>query len=311
MVAPLVTVGVPVYNGAPHLSRALRSILAQTFRDFELLICDNASNDATEEICRAFAERDDRVRYIRFTENSGAAANFNRTFMLARGRYFKWAAYDDVLACDYLKACVDILESDPSIALAYGSARIIDETGHGLGPYADPLAASDASPVRRVHGVLWTLERCFAVFGLYRSSILAKTELIRTSKGSDRSLLAEIALHGRIVRLPPELIAMRQTASVRENRDLSWWSPTNAGRVRPKIWNLCLHVISDVWKSNLGLHFRLALAADAIFAFHVRDWRRVAFDIGTYAFRLARAAADRVPRSGKRNGSATAQRKRP
>src|SRR5580698_5675373 len=89
---PVVTIGMPVYNGARYLEEALRSILNQTYRDCELLISDNASTDATESICRRYAAEDGRVRYLRNERNLGAAANYNRVIHLASGRYFRHAA---------------------------------------------------------------------------------------------------------------------------------------------------------------------------------------------------------------------------
>ena len=81
---PRVSFGLPVYNGERYLEEAIESILAQTFEDFELVISDNASTDGTEEICRRYADKDDRIRYSRNTTNIGGMNNGNRTFRLAR-----------------------------------------------------------------------------------------------------------------------------------------------------------------------------------------------------------------------------------
>ena len=86
---PLVSIGMPVFNGDRYLEKALDSILEQTLDDFELVICDNASTDRTGEICRDYAARDRRIRYLRDDTNIGAHPNYNRTFAEARGRYFK------------------------------------------------------------------------------------------------------------------------------------------------------------------------------------------------------------------------------
>src|SRR5262245_17750978 len=96
MRAPTVSVGVPVYNGERYLDKALSSILRQDFEDFELIISDNASTDGTAEICKAYADKDRRIRYHRNTSNIGAAPNYNQTFEMARGEYFKWCAHDDI-----------------------------------------------------------------------------------------------------------------------------------------------------------------------------------------------------------------------
>ncbi len=86
--APRVSIGLPVFNGERYLARAIDSVLGQDFRDFELIICDNASTDRTAEICAAYARRDARVRYVRNPRNLGAGPNYDRCFHLARGTYF-------------------------------------------------------------------------------------------------------------------------------------------------------------------------------------------------------------------------------
>src|SRR5687768_11755331 len=110
-----VSVGMPVFNGERFIEAALDSVLAQNYGDLEVVISDNASTDDTEEICRSYAAKDDRVRYFRNRINYGIAFNFNNVFRLSSGRYFKWAASDDVCAPDFLSRCVEILDRDASI----------------------------------------------------------------------------------------------------------------------------------------------------------------------------------------------------
>lgn len=93
--SPSVSIGMPVYNGERFIDEAIRSILAQTFGDFELLISDNASSDATAAICARYARQDPRIRYVRQASNLGAMGNFQYLLDHARGRYFMWAACDD------------------------------------------------------------------------------------------------------------------------------------------------------------------------------------------------------------------------
>ena len=90
--SPTVSIGMPVYNGEKYIREALDSLLAQTFTDFELIISDNASTDDTGVICREYAARDPRVRYVRQSENRGAMANFQPVLDKARDEYFMWAA---------------------------------------------------------------------------------------------------------------------------------------------------------------------------------------------------------------------------
>src|SRR4029453_11577973 len=95
--SPKVSIGLPVYNGEPHLRGAIESVLGQDYSNLELIISDNASTDGTWDLCRGFAERDSRVRMYHNDTNIGAAAKFNRVFELASGPYFVWAAHDDLL----------------------------------------------------------------------------------------------------------------------------------------------------------------------------------------------------------------------
>lgn len=97
---PLVSIGLPVYNGETDIARALDCLLAQTFENFELIVADNASTDETERICRAYAARDSRIRYFRHAQNLGAIANFSFVLHEAVGDYFMWAAADDERAPD-------------------------------------------------------------------------------------------------------------------------------------------------------------------------------------------------------------------
>jgi glycosyltransferase involved in cell wall biosynthesis len=126
---PRVSIGLPVYNGERHLPAALDSLLAQTYRDFELIISDNALTDRTEEICRGYAARDSRIRYHRSPVNRGMIWNHDRVFHLARGEYFKWVGHDDLYDPDMLRHCVEALDRDPGAVLAMVGKVDIDAEG--------------------------------------------------------------------------------------------------------------------------------------------------------------------------------------
>ena len=100
---PKVSIGLPVYNGAEHLRSALDALLAQTFTDFEIIVCDNRSEDETRSICQEYAAKDSRIKYSLNETNIGAMNNFNRVWELATGEYFKWASHDDWISPRYLE----------------------------------------------------------------------------------------------------------------------------------------------------------------------------------------------------------------
>ena len=134
-----ISIGLPVYNGEDFLRATIDSILAQTFKNFELIISDNASTDSTEAICREYAAKDKRIHYYRNEHNLGAAPNYNRVFELSTGKYFKWAAHDDLYAPEYLEQCVKVLENNPSIVLCYSPVIFIDNQGKQLRKSASEL----------------------------------------------------------------------------------------------------------------------------------------------------------------------------
>src|SRR5437868_11959393 len=109
---PLVTIAVPVRNGEKYVARALDCVLAQTYENFELLISDNASTDGTYEICQRYTG-DARVQLWRNEQNIGANGNFDLTLERAAGKYFMWAAADDMWAPRFVEALVHELETDP------------------------------------------------------------------------------------------------------------------------------------------------------------------------------------------------------
>ncbi len=223
MAAPL-SIGLPVYNGAEHLAEALTSLLGQEYGDFELIISDNASTDATEEICRTFAGRDRRVQYHRQATNCGAAANYNRVFELSLGRYFKWATHDDVCAPAYLRRCMEAISANPGRAvLCYGKTILIDGSGAVIRPYEDHLDIRDARPAARLRHLLRNLVLCNAIAGVIRADALRATGLIGTYGGSDVVLLAELVLQGEFWEIPEPLFYRRMA------RDAA-----NAGHETPK-----------------------------------------------------------------------------
>jgi glycosyltransferase involved in cell wall biosynthesis len=222
-----VAIGIPVYNGSNYLAAAIDSILAQSYGDFDLLISDNASTDGTEEICRAYAQKDRRIRYIRQPKNVGAAANHNLLVQMTDSPYFKWAAHDDLLAPGFLAACVDVLDRDPTVVLASPASMLIDELGKPLTYSAeqggmidrsgvcwpvmpeknDGLMASD--PTQRFEAVMRNMVMCVEIFGLMRRSALLRTGLQGPFSGADKVVLAQMSLLGRFW-LGPETLFLRR-----------------------------------------------------------------------------------------------------
>lgn len=113
-----VTIGLPVYNGEATLSECLENLATQTYRDFKVIIHDNASTDGTEEIARGFVEKDDRFVYIRNADNLGAGQNFLNALHAADTEFFHWRADDDLTDLNWLECMVARLERCSSAVLA-------------------------------------------------------------------------------------------------------------------------------------------------------------------------------------------------
>lgn len=125
---PKVSIGMPVYNGGRFIRKALDSLLAQTFTDFELIISDNASTDATQEICMEYAARDNRIGYIRQPINMGGFLNFKFVLEQAKGEYFKWCAADDYIgSADYLSEMVVAIEQ--GFECAFSDTDVVSSNG--------------------------------------------------------------------------------------------------------------------------------------------------------------------------------------
>jgi glycosyltransferase involved in cell wall biosynthesis len=129
-IVPLVSIGLPVFNGEQYLRRALDSLLAQNHTDFELIISDNGSTDETEMICKDYASRDHRIRYIRQAYNLGSHENFNFVLRESRGAYFMWAAADDLWDREFISSLLKSLENNADAIGAFCPYQLVEaETG--------------------------------------------------------------------------------------------------------------------------------------------------------------------------------------
>jgi len=206
---PRVSIGMPVYNCERYVADAIDSHLRQTYTDFELVITDNASTDRSEEICRSYASRDPRIKYHRNPENIGAGGNFQRCFELSGGEYFRWTPSDDVVGPELLELCVEVLDRDPSVLVAYPRTRLIDGDGRIIGDYDENLHLMQERPSVRFREVLRRLRLCNLQYGLTRRKILGRTGLMRSYSGGDIPLILELALYGKFYEVPEHLFYRR------------------------------------------------------------------------------------------------------
>jgi glycosyltransferase involved in cell wall biosynthesis len=217
---PIISIGLPVYNGERFLRHALESIIEQSFSNIELIISDNASTDETANICKEFAMRDARIRYMRQAENIGAMRNWNYVAKQARGKYFKWSSASDYSAPDMLASCFDAMEADQSVILCYGQTCLVDQETGKLTEYTGNIELMEERPYERFAKLRRSLKLNNAYCGLIRTDALHRTKLNRLYSGGDIILMAELALMGRFLLLPKTLQYRRMGRETSSN-DLS------------------------------------------------------------------------------------------
>jgi glycosyltransferase involved in cell wall biosynthesis len=211
--APKVSIGLPVFNAERYLPASLHALLSQTCGDFELIISDNGSTDGTQAMCRAWAGRDPRIRYFRHDVNRGSMFNHNFVLGQARGEYFKWASHDDLVAPEYLERCVEVLERDPGVVLCHTRILLIDGEGNVDGRSGGSPGIDSPHPHERFREFIGLGHRFLqspVCFGVLRTRLLKSLGGFAAYLGSDRVLLAELSLHGRVVELPEELFFYRR-----------------------------------------------------------------------------------------------------
>lgn len=246
-----VSVGLPVFNGEKLVNQAIDSILSQTYGDFELIISDNASSDATEDICREYASSDPRVKYFRNDTNIGAAANFRRVVELASSKYFKWLGVDDYVADSYLEKTRKVLEERSDVVLCCSKVDIVDENSEIIRHYDDPQAVISDSPKDRFTQYINQDSWINAVYGLMRRESLVGTSVMGSFTGSDVVVMAEMTLHGKFFEIPETLFYRRYhpdaySFDCDDDKQQDFYNPGN--KQRSLVLYRCRHLLEH-WRS--------------------------------------------------------------
>ena len=281
---PMVSIGLSVYNGEAMVGSAITAILAQSFDDFELIVSDNASTDSTEAICLAFAANDCRVRYIRQSHNLGAAKNFKFVLDQARGRYYMWAASDDLRSPDFLAENVAFLERNSSHVASTCPNCLEGEEGNSA--LLIDFAIEGDLPTR----YLQFLSYCWKSHGIYYS--LMRTSVIKQCDIPGQSFTAAdwavdffLASRGGIHRTKKGLtvfgrggISSRPGAwSAFRNHPIELFLPFYRFSLyalklmRPLPWRPWLRIFSTLVRLNIKASFDQAIAA--MYTFYCRHFK--------------------------------------
>jgi len=243
---PLVSLGIPVYNGEPFLRPALDALLAQTHEPLEVIISDNASTDRTQEICLDYAARDPRIKYHRNTTNIGVVANFRRVFALSSGAYFMWAAVDDWKPATALAHCLEALRRDERAVAAHGIVLVQTPGGREAVAYPNDIGITDSRAAARVRAFITGRPHNAILYGLYRREALQRV-VLGHCLGQDYLLCLQMCLLGPFAYIPHPIIRYSERKAVASSSPMYTEVPLTlrnliqAGKVhRRKCWTVLL-----------------------------------------------------------------------
>jgi glycosyltransferase involved in cell wall biosynthesis len=188
-----VTIGIPVFNEEKYLEKTLYSALSQTYKNVEIIISDNCSEDNSSEIIKQISNKN--IKYYIQPKNISAIDNFNFLLDKCTSNYFMFLGGHDFISDNYVEACIHRLQDDPNTILS--SPRVFRQTTP-LGVYRDnfeTLNTIDMPARLAILQWLWQCCSCFQFYGVFRTNILRKVGIPKIYS-SDIYAIAVSLLHG-------------------------------------------------------------------------------------------------------------------
>jgi glycosyltransferase involved in cell wall biosynthesis len=199
--SPLVSIGLPVYNGERYLPRALDCLLAQDYDNFEILISDNASTDRTRRICGEYAARNPRIKLSFNDTNIGIIENFERVLEKANGKYFMWAAHDDLWDKSFVRSTVAELESHLDASVAMSAVERLHENGstQDLVRFENDSNPNSMSSFRLAMTLAHGSPHHLFIYGVFRRDFLrCAFKNLPSVIASDRLFMIQVAMSTRL-----------------------------------------------------------------------------------------------------------------
>lgn len=197
---PQITIGIPVFNEEEFLEKTIKSVLYQSYKNFRLLISDNCSTDTSYNIAQKYASLDDRIILTRQKNKITIVQNF--TFLLneTNTKYFVWLGAHDVFLKDYIKKAIELLESDPSVVLAYPKAIFIDRTDKIIRDIIVDYDTAGMPLNKRLYKIANNFTDGYVIHGVFRTEI-AKKLPFETITGPDQLFVFCATAYGYIAKL--------------------------------------------------------------------------------------------------------------
>ena len=193
----LVTVGMPVRNGGELIREALNSILNQSYRNLQVVVSDNGSDDRTAAIVQEYCDIDARVVCIRQQNPIKAFDNFRFVLDQAQGEFFLWTAHDDLHSPNYIEQLVTALERDAGAVLAFGDL-FITSPGDAAGTLRSyDFSTQELGRVARMRKAAFT--QCFHIYGVWRTSQLQAIPFAGNAWWPDLPVMIGAAVTGTFI----------------------------------------------------------------------------------------------------------------
>lgn len=232
LAAPLVSVVMPVYNGAKYLAESINSILGQRFTHFEFIIIDDGSTDKSPQIIKYYAERDSRIRF-RIRSNRGISATLNESIQMSNGEFIARMDQDDVSHPNRLAVQCEFMQSHTEVVVLGSAVQFMDVAGDAICTYIPPKTDE-------------ILRRLFPDSPFIHPSVMIRKSALLSSElypeamkwgGEDVILFGKLSHRGNLHNLSEPLLNYRLV-------------PGSMSRKPPAFRRLLTHVISEEIAGN-------------------------------------------------------------
>jgi glycosyltransferase involved in cell wall biosynthesis len=220
-VEPIITIGLPTYNGEKTISRTIDSILSQTITNFKLIISDDGSTDSTLKICREYEKKDNRIRFIQKNKPHGWIWNFIFLAEKSDTKYFVWIAHDDYWKPNFIEKNIDVLETNPKIVCSISDIQLV---GSNIKNYYSnekediiikkfefvrPITGTYNEKIRNIIEFNWIIN----LYSIFRTEKLKASIIHNIFVSWDFALIMNVAKFGDLHVLD-EVLAYRDTEGV-------------------------------------------------------------------------------------------------
>jgi glycosyltransferase involved in cell wall biosynthesis len=290
-----IAIGMPVYNGAEYVEGAVRSLLAQTEKDFVLLISDDCSTDETAEICRRLSVEDARVSFVRHEASLGMTANFLYVLRNTRSTYFMWAAQDDWWDPEFLREGVRQLRAHGNAIGFMPAVKFIDADSRILHIVQPPRGLRASNAFVRARAV--KNEGFHAIYALFHRCALVADVHLEDVASPDVALVFGLALRGPFA-LSDRVLSVRRDIGYRsvpdsERRRLVFEKALGkSGHLYSRSPNgMCWWMVRYTCRAQLRAHRKALLIGHILRAWWWWRWRDLL--LSDSSWRVRRAAQER------------------